>query len=1523
MDLFTNQLSHFVQGSLIFEQFIWNIPLILLCGLGIINEIQNITYITIQTSEKVFSSSSEKNILTLISRPNTYLSNSVVLSYFITSYLCVFFISCIIFIYIVKFRSTDTLLKLQQTFNKNNSQKILMQYINISINLIKYGFGMMAIELCLQNIKSNLDDIFQITLNIINIITILITLIFLTNMFTYNWALDFKREHLLINDSCLTYYRIFIKFLQMIIIIIQEKPNLYLDYIQILLPTISTFLLIYQIQIQKQLIYGLYYSIILMVNIITLTISFQCLFELICPQYQFKSLWILLSILPYKIFVYNIKRELIFNFINFYSCNIKNCNHVLFQIIYNISQGKHTFQSDMVFLMFLQKHTAICKDSKCKCRFRLQEKQFQTLSYEIFFKELLQKYQQQLSQRNVSESLIFSYLQLLFFQKKYLLIYYYFRIIFHKTTKQQQNLNIDSQIKKSTIQINSLNKLFILKVAQDLQRLDIQQQFQNQKSSLKVESLQNHLCIQEYLRTTKQNEFIKEILLKIIQIKIDYFECLNLQNIQKNLEQLALKSISTQIEGLQILKASLSSSQTQRYSNILRFYYMEILNDLISAQSIISPQNTEDEYVIKTIDSNSFNQFSFMNVVIQDLDNIQITKHKYHQSDQPKELIQLSFDQMIPNYIKLIHKKLIEKFISGMENKYFQQINQAYIEYQSGLCRKIDLIMDLSQLNLQSIEIILFFQNKNESTHSIFLDENQQIINIEEELFCHILDIDIIFFNQVYGMNISVFFLNFSSIKFNEKHFSIFFHFFDSKKLNLLSQRNIDYSKFPQMDMILYKCDLEIIQRQIMQGTIFYQLILSNVKKVNNTGMDIIQNKQKQNDCLIFDESIIIEKPLNFDQQFNHYNLISYQNNNKSDIISQVDVINNFQQNDILFTPKIEEEHCILSQEGDKKTVLKCNDVKQHFEPASLQSSLSSIQKSQYYRQFSLVYSLSTCKRLPKIFLRKTIQRLLFIIISIIGFMLYFQVVSNFDQILNDFKLLSFKNNIFQPISTFTLIRFSIINYNIELYYNLVTKQQFEEYLVYPNSKILGSYDKLKSEITKFLEQQLFFSHYSKLLLQLEFQEYESYGSLQELNLRNSLITLLNYQYDSQVVYSNGGTADQRSPYFYYQYKNFNLLLNAFSYVDKQALLSLILDSQYYQTQILNIMIYTLLSMSIMLLLISMSHYSYCLQKEALKLLLFNQEHNYIISDIQRLQNLKELVIRDYNQILHYKFNFQEKDSHFKNIKLLISKSNQKKKKIVLPIDFFNLKTYLLIISHFLILIAIYVGLYISLSQTYILIRNAAQYYQQLTRLNINILVMYSSREVLYYKQNFTFLTQKDIDQYYENCKQGISELEDYVANLWNYQQDSYIIDNNFNQLINKFNEGNLCNQLEVIDQTLTICNNTLFGILQKGLTSTIIDIKNSFKQEFEQKNFTNRSSFPIQELEGITIVSQALQYLIESFYDLLQDKILNQQFQYNVNIQHIINRYLLQFVWFFVQYMDQYYQTLLQNLNIKNLKYY
>ncbi|CAK70130.1 unnamed protein product (macronuclear) [Paramecium tetraurelia] len=1482
-------------------------PIIILYALGAINEMQNISYITVQTTQQVFSSSSENNILRAISRPNTYLTRNAILSYIITGYLCIFFICCFIFIYMMKIRSADTFIKLSQAFNKNISQKILMKYINISINLIKYGFGIMAIEICLQNIKANFDDDFQIALNVINIITILITLVFLTYMFTYNWALDFKREHLSINDSILTYIRILIKLFQMIILYFSEQRSIYLDYFQILLPMISAILLIYQIQIQKLLIYGVYFQIILIITIMTLVISFQCLFQLIFINYQFKSLWILLSIIPYRVFVYYIKRDLINNFINFLSVNLKNCNHIVFQIIYGMSEGRQIFQSDMIFLMFLQKHSVICKDCKCKCRLRLQEKQFQAVSYEVFFKELLFKYQQQLSQRVVSESLIFSYLQLLFFQKKYLLVYRYFRIIFETTTKSQENLKLETN--RPTIKINSLSKLLILKVAQDLQRLDIQNQFQRQKAALKVDSLQNHLSIQEYLKITKQNEFIKQSLSNVIDTKIEFFQCLNQKHQSKNLEQIALKSIQTQMEGLKIIKASFQSTQTQRYSNILRFYYMEVLNDLISAQSIVSPQNTEDEYVIKTIHSNFQNQLSYMTVAIQDLDNIQIIKHKYNQQDQQTELVQLSFDQMIPNYMKLIHSPLIEKFISGMENKFFQQLNQAYIEYSSGLCKRIELIMDLSQLNLQSIEMILFFQKQNESTYSIFLDENKQIVNIEEELFCKIFDIDTRFAKQLNGIDISVLFENFASIKFNEKHFSQFFRFFDQRKLNHQSQRNQENSLLTKMEMILYKCDLEVMERQMILGTVIYQLNLSNIKKINKSDEIGIENQQQQNASHGFDELINTNKHFDFNSKFIHNKLISQQNNNKPERITQDEILNNnFQQNDILFTPKIDEEHYILSQEGDQKTVQKLYENKQKSEAASRQSSLSAVQKSQYHRQFSLVYNLSTCRKSPKIFLRKTIQRLLYLIISIIGFILHLQVVSNFDLLLSDFKLLSFKNSIFYPISTSTLIRFSIINYNVELYINLITKKQWSEYLEYPNSKILESYDKLKQEISDLLEQQLFFTHYSRISLQLEFLEYGNKGIQEELNLRNSLVTLLNYQYDSKVVYSNGGTADSKSPYFFYVYKNFNLLLQTFEKVDTGALLSLQSDSQYYQSQLLNIMIYTLLLMSIMQILISISHYSYCLQKEELKILLFNQEHTYIISDIQRLHNLKELIMRDFTQILQYQFNFQDKDTYFQNLKLLISKSSQKKKKVILPIDFFNIKSYLLIISHFLILLAIYIGLQIELGYAYNEIRNAAEFYQSLTRLNTNILVMYSSREVLYYKQTFTFFTQTDIDQYHNNCEQGINELEDYVTNLWNYQSNSYIIDKDFNPLFSKFSEGNLCNYLDEINQNSTVCNSSLFGNLQKGLTSTIINIKNTFRSEFESTNFTNRTLFPIQELEGIIIISQAFQYLIESFYELMQEQCLYLIFFYNVKFQHILNRCLLQFFWCLVCYMDWYY---------------
>ncbi|CAD8080522.1 unnamed protein product [Paramecium sonneborni] len=1521
MASFTKQISYFVQGQLIFEQFIWNIPLILLCGLGVINEMQTITYITIQNKEQIFSGQSEMNILTSISRPNIYLATTVSQSYLIFCSLCILIISCIVFSNIVKNRSTDIVIKLQLTISKSQSMKILMQFINISINLIKYGFGYMAIEICLKNLKANLDDIFQILINLINILVILITLLFFTNMFTYNWALDFKREHLLINDSYLTYYRIFIRCFQ-IVILIQDQSNLFFQYVQIFLPIISSFLLIYQIQIQKQLIYGPYYQVILIIAVITLIISFQFLFHQFYPQQKIRSLWILLSILPYQIFQYYARRDLIQNFINFLECNIQNSNYVMFQIIYNVSLNKRIFQSDMVYLLFLQKHSTICQDSKCRCKYRLQEVEFQTLSHEIFFKELLQKHQRQLLQitkRNISEPLIFSYLQLLFFHKKYLLNYKLFKIIFNKNKKYKQYSALDSSINRSTIQINSFHKLLVLKVAQDLQRLDIQKQLQNQRSSLKIESQQIHLSIFEYLKITKQNAFIQEKLSKIIETKIKYFESLYQQNNQENLEQLALNSISVQIEGLKIIKASFQQIQTQRYSNILRFYNMEVLNDLISAQSIIQPQIIKEEYKIKSILSNLKNQFSNMSVLIQDLDNIQITKHKYHQSIYPNKLIQLSFDQMIPHYIKQIHKKLIENFISGNQNKYYQQINQAYIEHQSCLCIKIDLIMDISLLNLESIEIIIFFQKKHEEAYSLFLDENHKIINIEEELFCQILNIDKIFANQLYGLNINLFLDNFSSLKQNEKHFSFFFRFFDQRKLNLLTQRKFDYSIFTQKDMILYQCDLEVISRQITDEQIFYQIILSNIKQIN--GEATIQNLQKQNNHPLINESIIIDKPEDFNEKFN-INVINAQNNNEYQILQDEQVICNYQQDEILFTPKIGDENQILSQGIEDKTVKQSSDIEQHTESVSLQSSLSAIEKSKFYKQFLLVQSLTTCRKLPNVFLRKSLLILLFLIISIIGLFLYFLTISNFDLLFNDFKLLSFKNNVFQPISSFTLIRFSIINYNIELYYNLISEQQFQELLDYPNSKIIESYEKLKSEITKFLEQKLFFSHYSQQSFQLQFLEHESQGSAQEFNLRNSLIILLNYQYDSQIVYSNGQTADQKSPYFYYSYKNFNTLLNAFQYVDNQALYQVIKTSLYYETQLQDIKIYSILIMSIIQLLISMMHYLQCLQREKLRQLLFNQENTHIASEIQRLQNLKDLVIKNYTQILNYKFNFQEKDNHFTNIKLLISHFNQNKnrKKLIITIEFLNLKTFLLIISHFLILIAIYLGLEIEMSNKYVQIRNAAQFYEQLTRLNVNILVMYASREVLYFRQSFTFLNQNDIDKYYQNCKQGIIQLEDQITHQQIFQYNSHYIDDSFNQLINKFSQQNLCDQLEAIDKTLTVCNKALSGSLEKGLISTIVDIKNSFKQEFEQSNFTNRNTFPIYELEGITIVSYALQYLIENFYSILYEKCLELQFQYSVKFIKITNRLQQYYAWYLVLSMDQYYQILHKKSITKNM---
>ncbi|CAD8072938.1 unnamed protein product [Paramecium sonneborni] len=1391
---------------------------------GVINELQNIAQIDMLSSKKLFSTSSDLNFIMILARPNIYFQSSTISSYILFVYQCIFFLCCICLIYIVKARSENLVNELKIAFNTNIYIKLLFIFLHVSIRTIKQGFGYIIIDICFQTIKQNINDIIQVSLSFIIILGIDILILFFTKMFSYNWALDFQRQHLIINESSLIYYRVFIKLLQLSFVFYDQDFQIF-RITQTLLPVISSLIQIYQMQKLKQLIYDYYYKVILAINLIIITLCLNHLMYELFSQYQFQEIWILLFIVPFYCFINQIKRHFQEHFINFQNSSIENSNYVLFQIIYNMNRQKDSFNSEIIYLMFLQKHSQSCNNLQCACQKRLQSNNFQQISYQIFFKDLLQQYEKQISTisfKCTQDQIIFSYFQLLFFLKQYLtnISKQYFKnqteLKFKIKFQNQKILTSKKKYLKFIIYINYLYQKQ-LKIQCD------QIFFQN----FPLKKIVNYLILKRTMQPLKNffkqnNKFLK---LKKFQFRFcnkksitwKKFIQISLNNVQKNqlINQYKTKQMDQNSQGFVLNK-------NQKSQNILMFYHIEILND------IISPQN-----------QNSTTSCKFSNLIVQinNKSSIKILKCSYNQKDKFDKLDVLSLQDMIPNYIQVSHMKLIENFIAG-----FAMFVQ----------KKIDLLMDLSLLNLTSIEMILFFCKKKDNQFSIFLDDTKRIINIDEELFTDILNIDGVFAQYFIGLEINVIFENFNQLTYDQIYNQQNFYFVDPNKINSSNliksqQRNIQSQWNYTESLITYQCNLLLARKKNEFGSNYYEIVLKNPKH-KKSKEETFNHQLKQSENLIpftpYDESIIVDKPFVIDQSLHNEKLYSQQFVLKSEIVYQNIIQSDIQQDEQFVFKKNNDEEQNMSEEIDLNTVRQKEKLKKLNTEgiSSQQSAISVMQNSIFYRQFSLVNELVNSQKIPLIFRRMICFRIFLIIISIVGFSLYLYEINLFQYFQEDFKLLSMKNDIFYPILSFQLIRLSIVNYNVELFYKLITQQQFLELLIYPNSKLIGSYEKLKIGISNIVSEPIFFTLYHDQFLNLQFIQK---GKLEKLmNLISN-------------AYIEKGQADYESSYFYYNYKNMDTLLNAFNNANALA----------YDIQQTNL-----------------ENFQQEIIQEKLKHLLFNQDQSFLNLEIQRLTLLQELIDQDYSQVQNYKLNFQEKDKYFVKMKSLCNKQSkdQMKRKAVIG-QYYNIKAIILTLTHFVILALTFSILTTKVHETYSKIKKTGQLYEIFANLNINILSLYQSREVLYYKIALPFLNQTDFDQYYKIAQNGLAGIEQYIDKQWEFQSNNYFFDSDTFSLLIKFSDENLCEELLYIDKSLSICNTTLGGVLQKGFSSALIDIKNQIITEFEDTNFTIRKNYPIQELEGITILSYGLQYLIERFYEDLSSNNYKVEVIYNI----------------------------------------
>lgn len=74
-------------------------------------------------------------------------------------------------------------------------------------------------------------------------------------------------------------------------------------------------------------------------------------------------------------------------------------------------------------------------------------------------------------------------------------------------------------------------------------------------------------------------------------------------------------------------------------------------------------------------------------------------------------------------------------------------------------------------------------------------------------------------------------------------------------------------------------------------------------------------------------------------------------------------------------------------------------------------------------------------------------------------------------------------------------------------------------------------------------------------------------------------------------------------------------------------------------------------------------------------------------------------------------------------------------------------------------------------------VKNTIYLYQNIINLNINTLVIFLTRDVIYYKSVFTFLDENDVKLYYQINKDALDVINGYVEKIFAIKVDDYFID--------------------------------------------------------------------------------------------------------------------------------------------------
>ncbi|CAD8104784.1 unnamed protein product [Paramecium sonneborni] len=1010
------------------------------------------------------------------------------------------------------------------------------------------------------------------------------------------------------------------------------------------------------------------------------------------------------------------------------------------------------------------------------------------------------------------------------------------------------------------------------------------------------------LNIKKFMDIEQKNLELCKRIISLCQKKIFFFKEFDYDQIDKLYENsnILVLELDKLKEFVQNLYREYPSNRMQ---NILAFIYAELLNDYLSAMKIFSQTALQEDKVYKNVSNLKIDLYSTKTTYLMiNLDNMQIIRNSSNAYDF-FQVDQLILDDLIPNGIKDYHSSMIKTFIKTGKSKFFRNVQEGLIA-KKGFCEGVNIVTEiLFEKNQLNALILLSIQEENQII--MIVDNQNKIVGLSEEFF------EIVGGSQdqielIYGIPVDYVIPKFKFHAEDSQVQQLQLRFLTKSKLfdfvtlliHYKQKRNIsdlmDGCWSDQFNFDTYTTHCCIQNNDDKYYIIRFNYLKNSTRRGSQSASRTLTQKsyfqQNGNNLSEIEVDEQIEMLIPYEESEPKYIndivifqspdlLLSNRESHNNDGIGflvedQFHVKNSSRQNESqnktyqpLQSLQQQQKYFIekskINIKYSKSKDADSQDVQMEGQSSQV-SQLSGQKKAFYYKKYILLEKMLQSPNTNQV------QKVLifFIMLQLAVFTIQILVSLNsssttFNQYLTNIDLLQIKYYLFQPVESFIVTRYTIINYNAQYSAKSITKSQLDKYLIFPNSNLNLGFDDVQQNQAAILNRltlQEFLGQYYDFYIYIK----TDIGELYNITMRQALSILINYQYTFKAAYKYDGKTVSDSPYIFYSYRNLLTLYNSFDLLNQDLYLQTNLTIQLDISKELKLFYPFLI---LILIIVSFEIFYFLKNQGRIASLLGFMTFNEVYSmeqDIDRYTHYIDSISKNSDSLFKYQFHIDKKENQLKLQQKQLQVETSIKRLQYQKRFLSNKFGYCLILIQFIILISFSIAKYFVNLNYFTSFKPTAYFYQQIADLGTNIPTIYAMREVLYYRWRYPFYNDDDLETILNQIIDCLSQVQNVTGYIQSLQINQYLLSQDFSQYIQTISSSNICNFLDdsMKEKSMALCSITLGGSFLNGLTGSLIYIYTNIQNEMQINKFLNKTEDTRNELEGAFIISQVIKQI-------------------------------------------------------------